>query len=383
MKKNYFCFLSVLFACAAFVASAQPSYTYTGKPMFQLSIKRAGIPIGSFTVELFPNIAPKHTRNFDSLVSQKFYDTTAFHRVIPTFMIQGGDPNSRHGATSTWGYGQPGQPMVQAEFSKAKHLRGILSAARLANNINSATSQFFICVAAAPNLDGNYSIYGRVTHSMSLVDTIVNAPRNAQDRPNLKHEMFVTYIGSNDSVPLPPTLLQPKMDSVGIDSSITLQLKWKAVNDGIIYDVQVSHDSLFATTDTSYSVGSTIANFIHMTGNTRYYWRVRTNNGGHFSPWTQAWRFHTEGQTTGLPSITAGDNTVHVYPNPGDEHFNFVNLSPGSKILVYDETGKLISEVISDSRNYRLSLPPKAKGYYTYNVQLNNREVAKGKLLLR
>lgn len=383
MKNKYIRFLSLFFVCVTAFTRAQTTYTYTGKPMFQLSIKRAGIPIGSFTVELFPNIAPKHTRNFDSLVSQKFYDTTAFHRVIPGFMIQGGDPNSRHGATSTWGYGQPGQPTVQAEFSKAKHLRGILSAARLANNVNSATSQFFICVAAAPSLDGNYSIYGRVTKNMSLVDTIVNAPRNAQDRPNLKHEMFVTYIGSNDTVPMAPTLLQPKMDSVGIDSTMLLQLKWKAVSDGIIYNVEVSHDSTFATTDTAYNVGSTLANFNHMAGNTRYYWRVRTNNGGHFSQWTQAWRFHTAGQTTGLASVAANDNNIRVFPNPGDEHFNFVNLNPGSRILVYDETGKLVSDTVSTTRSYHLTLPPKAKGYYTYSVHLNNREVAKGKLLLR
>ena len=124
--------------------SQTATYTYTGKPRFQILTKRNNTLLGIINVELFPNIAPKHTRNFDSLVSKQFYDTTAFHRVIPGFVIQGGDPNSRHGPKPTWGQGQAGQPTVNAEFTAAKHVRGILSAAR-STNINSATSQFFIC----------------------------------------------------------------------------------------------------------------------------------------------------------------------------------------------------------------------------------------------
>src|SRR4051812_41631478 len=169
MKKIILALFVSIF-CLGDVYSQVPTYTYTGKPRFQILTKRNNATLGIINVELFPNIAPKHTRNFDSLVSQSFYDTTAFHRVIAGFMIQGGDPNSRHGPMNTWGYGQPGQPTVNAEFSVAKHLRGILSAARSAN-INSATSQFFICHAAAPNLNGSYSIYGRVTSGINFVDT--------------------------------------------------------------------------------------------------------------------------------------------------------------------------------------------------------------------
>src|SRR6185369_17262738 len=118
---------------------------YTGKPQYKIHTTRAGIPLGDIFIELYPTLAPHHVRNFDSLVSYSFYDTTAFHRVVPGFVIQGGDPNSRHGAPSTWGYGQPGQPTVNAEFSNfLKHKKGVLSAAR-STNINSATSQFFIC----------------------------------------------------------------------------------------------------------------------------------------------------------------------------------------------------------------------------------------------
>ncbi|HOZ87941.1 MAG TPA: peptidylprolyl isomerase, partial [Bacteroidia bacterium] len=143
----------------------QSSFTYTGKPMYEILTKQNNAVLGSIIVELFPTIAPKHVRNFDSLVSTGFYDTTAFHRCVPSFVIQGGDPNTRHGPISTWGYGQPNQPTVNAEFGPVKHVRGSFSAAR-SSNINSATSQFFICVAAASNLNGQYSLYGRVTSGM-------------------------------------------------------------------------------------------------------------------------------------------------------------------------------------------------------------------------
>src|ERR1043166_3519593 len=91
--------------------------TFTGKPQYQILTKRLGDTLGITDVELFPAIAPMAVSNFDSLVGYAFYDTTAFHRVIPGFMIQGGDPNSRHGARATWGYGDPSQPTVPAEFS--------------------------------------------------------------------------------------------------------------------------------------------------------------------------------------------------------------------------------------------------------------------------
>src|SRR4051812_17255131 len=121
MKKNLLFLLMVIGLGSAL---AQTSYTYTGKPTFQILAVRAGTTIGTINIELFPLIAPLHTINFDSLTSAQFYDTTAFHRVIPGFVIQGGDPNSRHGPTSTWGQGQPGQPTVMAEFSSLKHKRG-------------------------------------------------------------------------------------------------------------------------------------------------------------------------------------------------------------------------------------------------------------------
>jgi cyclophilin family peptidyl-prolyl cis-trans isomerase len=107
-------------------------------------------------------------------------------------MIQGGDPNSKDKPINTWGYGDPSQTKVPAEFSNLKHVKGILSAAR-ATDINSATSQFFICVATASHLDGKYSIYGNVVSGLNFADSIVNVPRNmTTNNPIEKVEMYIT-----------------------------------------------------------------------------------------------------------------------------------------------------------------------------------------------
>jgi cyclophilin family peptidyl-prolyl cis-trans isomerase len=149
---------------------------------------------GKIVFEFFPDVAPKHVANFIKLANSGFYNGTAFHRVIPGFMIQGGDPNSKGDDRSTYGMGQPGQPTVPAEFSKISHKRGIVSAARRGNDINSATSQFFICVADAPFLDGQYSVFGRVIEGMDVVDKIVNVPRDQRDNPLKKVVMRKVYI---------------------------------------------------------------------------------------------------------------------------------------------------------------------------------------------
>jgi len=149
---------------------------------------------GKIVFEFLPDVAPKHVANFKKLAKSGFYDGTAFHRVIPGFMIQGGDPNSKGNDRSTYGMGQPGQPTVPAEFSKVSHKRGIVSAARRGDDINSATSQFFICVADAPHLEGQYSVFGRVVEGMDVVDKIVNVPRDQRDNPLKKVVMRKVYI---------------------------------------------------------------------------------------------------------------------------------------------------------------------------------------------
>ena len=129
---------------------------------------------GTMKLKLFPNAAPKHCKNFKKLANSGFYDKTKFHRIIPGFMIQGGDINSRDKDGKKDGHGGPGWT-VNAEFNDIPHKRGILSMAR-SSDPNSAGSQFFICVADAPHLDGKYTVFGEVIDKVHIVDHIVNTP---------------------------------------------------------------------------------------------------------------------------------------------------------------------------------------------------------------
>ena len=129
---------------------------------------------GTMKLKLFPNTAPNHCKNFKKLANSGFYDKTKFHRIIPGFMIQGGDINSRDNDGKNDGHGGPGWT-VNAEFNDIPHKRGILSMAR-SSDPNSAGSQFFICVAAAPHLDGKYTVFGEVIDKVHIVDHIVNTP---------------------------------------------------------------------------------------------------------------------------------------------------------------------------------------------------------------
>jgi len=128
---------------------------------------------GQINLRFFPDVAPNHVRNFIDLSESGFYAGTKFHRVIPGFVIQGGDPNTKSGDPSTWGTG--GSPNnVNAEFNSIPHKRGILSMARTGDP-NGASSQFFICVDDVPQLDNQYTVFGEVTQGMDVVDKIVNA----------------------------------------------------------------------------------------------------------------------------------------------------------------------------------------------------------------
>jgi len=136
---------------------------------------------GNIKLRFFPDVAPNHVNNFIELAKKGFYDGTTFHRVIPGFMIQGGDPNSKSTDRSTHGLGGPGYEL-KAEFNSKHHKRGTLSMARSVNP-DSAGSQFFICVADLPALDGQYTVFGEVVSGMEVVDKIVSQPRDRMDNP--------------------------------------------------------------------------------------------------------------------------------------------------------------------------------------------------------
>ena len=148
--------------------------------------------LGSIELEFLEDLAPGHVKNLKDLAKKGFYDGTTFHRVIPGFMIQGGDPNSKSEDRSTHGTGGPGRS-VNAEFNDTPHDRGILSMAR-SQDPNSAGSQFFIVVKDSHFLDNQYTAFGKVVSGMDVVDKIVDVPRDSGDNPNDRVEMISVKI---------------------------------------------------------------------------------------------------------------------------------------------------------------------------------------------
>lgn len=145
---------------------------------------------GNIEIKLFSDKAPGHVDNFLKLVREGFYDGTIFHRIIPGFMVQGGDPNTKGDDKATYGMGGPGYT-INAEFSDTPHKRGVVSMAR-AQDPNSAGSQFFIVVKDSAFLDNQYTVFGEVTSGMDAVDKIVDLPRNPNDLPDERVEIKVT-----------------------------------------------------------------------------------------------------------------------------------------------------------------------------------------------
>lgn len=152
-------------AAAAPAPEAKPLSYYEGKVADLETTK------GTITIRFFPDKAPNHVRNFVDLAEQGFYDGVRFHRVIPGFMIQGGDPNSKTDDRGEWGRGGSGRT-VSAEFNDVSHKRGIVSMAR-SQDPDSASSQFFIVVKDSPFLDKQYTVFGEVVKGMDVADKIV------------------------------------------------------------------------------------------------------------------------------------------------------------------------------------------------------------------
>ena len=143
---------------------------------------------GSIKFNLLPELAPETVRNFSKLAKSGFYNETLFHRVIPGFMIQGGDPNTKSPDKSMWGQGGPGYNLKD-EFSSRSHLRGIVSMAR-ATDPDSAGSQFFVVTSDSTFLDKQYTVFGQVVEGMEVADKIVNLPRDGNDCPEQEVKML-------------------------------------------------------------------------------------------------------------------------------------------------------------------------------------------------
>ena len=167
---------------------------------------------GDMVVEFFPDVAPKHVENFQILAEEGYYNGTTFHRVIPGFMVQGGDPNSKDldrmndgtggRAGKFFGIGRENDPeswTVPAEFNNTPHQRGTLSMAR-SQNIDSGSSQFFICHDNAPFLDGQYTVFGQLISGIEVVDQIVNSERDPRDNPLDRVEMTVSLVDKSKAI---------------------------------------------------------------------------------------------------------------------------------------------------------------------------------------
>lgn len=137
--------------------------------------------LGKIVIEFFPNAAPKHVANFKQLARSGFYNGTQFHRVIPGFMIQGGDPNSKDTDFSDDGTGKSGQ-LLKAEFTSIPHKRGIVSMAR-GGDPDSASCQFFIVHKDSPHLDNQYSVFGQVVNGLDTLDKIAGVKTGSRDHP--------------------------------------------------------------------------------------------------------------------------------------------------------------------------------------------------------
>ena len=187
-------FLVVCFAFAAVSTCADAAKNNNkGKNVTTEKIMVIETSFGSIEIKFYPNKAPKHVEAIQKLTGEGFYNGTTFHRVIPGFMIQGGDPNSKSQNRAMHGMGGPGFT-IPAEFNDVPHKRGVCSMAR-SQNPNSAGSQFFICVASNPSvsgLDRQYTVWGECIKGMEVADAIVAVKRDQNDNPLQRIEMKVS-----------------------------------------------------------------------------------------------------------------------------------------------------------------------------------------------
>jgi peptidyl-prolyl cis-trans isomerase B (cyclophilin B) len=200
MRKSFIMVAAILGICIGSAAQAQmampPHKTIkvSKEELRKMSETKAIIEtkFGSMTIRFFPDKAPGHVKNFIDLAKKGLYDGTTFHRVIPGFMIQGGDPITKDPNARGAGTGGPGYT-IKAEFNDRPHKRGTLSMARSASP-DSAGSQFFVCVKDSSFLDRQYTVFGEVESGIETADSIVSQPRDPNDKPNERVEMKVRIV---------------------------------------------------------------------------------------------------------------------------------------------------------------------------------------------
>lgn len=190
--------LAMVLGGAAMVSGIEPVAAAEKAPAPKAEVPKGPRAIvktkfGDIEIKLNPEVAPKHVENFIKLAKSGFYNGTIFHRVIPGFMIQGGDPNTKDSLKKdTYGMGGPGYT-IKAEFSDIPHKRGIVSMAR-ANDPDTAGSQFFIVVEDSLFLDRKYTVFGEVMKGIGVADKIVNLERDDRDNPKTRVEMTVLIV---------------------------------------------------------------------------------------------------------------------------------------------------------------------------------------------
>ena len=179
----------------------------------QLDVAVISTKYGDIVLEFYPKGAEKHVDSFITHAKNGYFDGTTFHRVIPGYIIQGGDPNSKDDdrsndglgghAANFYGEGEEENPetwMLPAEFNDRPHITGTLSMARSPGRPNSAGSQFFICVGPTPQLDNKYTVFGQVVEGLDVIQKIVNTPRDRRDNPKEKVEMTVKIIPRGEAL---------------------------------------------------------------------------------------------------------------------------------------------------------------------------------------
>ena len=203
--------LTLIIAIFTFACSSEPKGTGTASPSPSSSTPppaAAAVPplaaddeiavietdYGKIKIRFYPDVAPRHVEHFKKLAREGFYNGVGFHRALAGLIIQGGDPTTRSDDPSRWGMGEPGQETVPAEFNTRPFVRGTLGAARKGNDVNSATSQFFLCLRDNPDWNGKYTVYGEVIQGLATVDAISKLPVADEQSGRMRQKVVMNRV---------------------------------------------------------------------------------------------------------------------------------------------------------------------------------------------